>query len=282
VRALAVAIALVLMASCAGRATPASPLASGSAGRPAYAGPLYIPFSTDDNATVLGRSGAAGKALECRYPPYEGGTAAYDDGLLEVGATYVRALVEFLGPDDTRGFPRSRYRLERTDGNRALLSWDVDGRTKIAIIMRDGIRDYMGHRGWGVETWAECDPAEFPAATTAALGIGVWLDRNGESVPVARVKSFPKEGFCSYAGTKVLQIGQSGYVRDPRHELTDYLLVPYDGAAALPEDATDSGWHRDGRELWLSRRGESVYLVALANPSDVERWPAWNRSYGCD
>jgi hypothetical protein len=249
---------MLMMAACA---KPTSPLAPDSAARPAYAGPLYLPFSTDDQAPLLDRAGAAGKALGCRYPPYGGGTEPYDDGLLEVWPTYAGALVGFLGPDDTGGFPRSGYRLERTDGNWALLSWDVDGRTKIAIIMRDGIRDYMGQRGWGVETWAECDPAEFPAAITDALGIGVWSDRNGERVPVARVQSFPKEeDLCDYSGVKSLQLGQSArpleYVRDARGELTKYLLVPYDGAATLPADPTDSGWHRDGRELWLSPRGE--------------------------
>jgi hypothetical protein len=82
-----------------------------------------------------------------------------------------------------------------------------------------------------------------------------------------------------------LQVGPTTrarfYVRDAGGILTKYLLVPYDGAATLPADPTDSGWHRDGRELWLVPRGESVYLVSQANPSDVERWPLESPNYAC-
>jgi hypothetical protein len=286
VRAVAVAIALVLLAGCAKRASPASPLVSGSAARPAYAGPMYVPFSIDQEAPVVNRSGAAGKALECRYPPYAGGSGVYDDGLLEVKPSYARALVNFFADGGSGRLPTRGYRVERTDGNRVLLSWDVDGYTKIAIIMKAGTWDYLGHHGWGVETWAECDPAEFPAATTDGLGFGVWLDRHGGRVPTARVQSYPRDEWCGFSGVAYLQVGPNArarfYVRDAGGMLTKYLLVPYDGAATLPADATDSGWHRDGRELWLVPRGESVYLVSQTNPSDVERWPLESPGYACD
>lgn len=53
------------------------------------------------------------------------------------------------------------------------------------------------------------------------------------------------------------------------------------GLAALPKTATDTGYHRDGRELWLSAKHEAAYLVSLSDPDDVERWPAAKQEIYC-
>ena len=67
------------------------------------------------------------------------------------------------GPDDG-------YVVERVEGDRVLLSYDVDGLTKVAVIAADGIKDWNDDDGWGVESWGQCDPAELPAAVTDELG----------------------------------------------------------------------------------------------------------------
>lgn len=33
--------------------------------------------------------------------------------------------------------------------------------------------------GRAMESFASCDPSEWPAEVTEALGIGMWLDRHG-------------------------------------------------------------------------------------------------------
>src|SRR5690606_16169707 len=99
-------------------------------------------------------------------------------GLESVQSSAVRALQNLLGENLGSGFtPAADYRIERDDGDRVLFSYDVGGRTKVAFIAADDVRDYNGHMGWGIEAWAECDPSELPADAADALGISVWLDR---------------------------------------------------------------------------------------------------------
>jgi len=139
--------------------------------------------------------------------------------------------------------------------------------------------------GWGVESWATCDPAELPASVTDALGIGVWEDPSGRRVPVTEVRSFQGDEHCDWQDITFLLLGPDGdadeYVRDPSGELDELLRTTYDANAVLPDDATDTGLHRDGRRLWLGVGHETAYLVALDDPHDVERWPAAKRPIGC-
>ena len=264
------AIALALVAACSSghpallAATPTTPPPANI-----YRGPL---------------SGPAGRALECSHRPFAHGSQDYADGLAAVAGDYLAAARDFLGGDDYVGatVPSHGYRIERRSASRVLLSWDVAGRTKVAMIVHDGITDYLHHRGWGVETWAQCDPAEFPPATTEALGISIWQDRTGARVPVAAVHSVPGQQVCHFGGTGSLQVGKQSYVHDPNATMSRYLLMPYDGSAALPSDARDSGWHHYGRELWFASNHAAVYLVSLASSSDVQRWPALDRGFGCD
>jgi len=64
-------------------------------------------------------------------------------------------------------------------------------------------------------------------------------------------------------------------------ELTDLLRTTYDGDANLPKGATDTGFRRDGRELWVGPRRVAAYLVSGEDPQDVERWPAAKKSIAC-
>ncbi len=55
--------------------------------------------------------------------------------------------------------PDHGYRVERAERDRVLYSYDVDGRTKVAVVVAKDQRD---RPGWGPETNASCDPAELP------------------------------------------------------------------------------------------------------------------------
>jgi hypothetical protein len=282
----ACAVVVVAVAGCTSSGRRSLLTGSGTPRTP-YRGPLHVPIvAAGDNASVLDRSGAAGRALECRYPPYGGGQGVYHDGLIDVESTFVDAADEFIGPDNGGAtLPSTGYRVERRVGDRVLLSFDVRGRTKVAIILRDGITDYRDAVGWGVETWAACDPAEYPADTVADLGIGVWHDADGRPVPIARVESFPGRAFCDYSDVDFVQIGNDrraiDYVRDPQGQLTKYLRVPYDGDARLPADAINTGFHRGGRGLWFGPDTRAVYLVSDSGQRQVERWPAPKPGFGC-
>jgi hypothetical protein len=70
--------------------------------------------------------------------------------------------------------PSDGYAVEREQDGRVLFSYDVDGRTKVSMFAAQGVRDWSGDEGWGVRTWAQCDPSELPRTSpttpTSACG----------------------------------------------------------------------------------------------------------------
>lgn len=85
--------------------------------------------------------------------------------------------------------PDQGYRVEREDDGRVQLSYDVEGTTRAAVVAADGIRDWRGRAGWGVESWAGCDPVELPGEILDALDVEVWQDRNGRPAGTERAGS---------------------------------------------------------------------------------------------
>jgi hypothetical protein len=279
--------ALAALAGC-GEANVASPgdRETSSVANP-YDGPMQLEPDHSDNASVLERSGAAGRALECEGKPFNGGGGDYvDGGLQSVQDSPDEALQNWLEEESWGALPKSPYVVERDDGDRVLLSYDVHDETKIAFIAADGIRDYNDDTGWGIESWSQCDPAELPEEVSADLGYDVWEDASGERVPIAEVRASPGPEHCDWQDITILHLGPDDrnvptYLRDTKGKLADSTTTTYDGAAALPEDATSTGFRRDGRELWLGTEPDAAYLVSIDDPADVERWPATKGPVGC-
>jgi hypothetical protein len=272
---------LVVLAGCA---TPSGVVTTGEpVGRP-YAGPMDLPVSHADRASVVERSGTAGRALECEAAPYDGGGADYDSGLASVQRSAPRALANYLA-EDGGPIPDRGYRVEREDDGRTLFSYDVGGRTKIALVAADDVHDYNGDEGWGIEAWAACDPSELPESVTEALGVQVWLDDSGHRVPVATVRSERGPAHCDWQDLTFLSLGPdrrgAQFVRDAGGELRAFLHSAFDPRATLPENAKDTGYHRGGRRLWLAADGRAAYLVAVGDPDDVERWPGAKDRVAC-
>jgi hypothetical protein len=243
----------------------------------AYKGPMRLPQDFGDRASVTERGGAAARALECDTVPYSGGGGDYDGGLETVQDGPADALENWLEKQSVFSVPDSGYRVEREDDNRVLLSYDVEGYTKAAVVVADAVRDSQDRTGWGVESWAGCDPVELPEEILDAVGAQVWEDGDGGPVPVAKVRSY--ENWCDLVGVTVVQVGpewrrDQQWWRDPDGQVSEGLARRYEADAALPADAEGTGWHRDGRELWLVPGGSAAYLVSTTNPADVERWPA--------
>lgn len=179
-RTLTILAGLVVLAGCG---TPSLVVTSEPVRDP-YTGPLRVPVDYADEASVLERSGAAGHALECAHEPYAGGSGAYDSGLASTQGSAASALENYFSQDFFLQLPREGYGVEREEDGRVLFSYDVRGKTKVAFIAADSIRDFNDDEGWGIETWAQCDPSEFPASVTDALGIQVWNDALGNRIPV--------------------------------------------------------------------------------------------------
>ena len=263
-----IAIAAVLVAGCGSAVVDRDRSAT-----PPYDGPLV--------------AGAAARALECgRETPYGRGEGVYDDGLAQVQESAEAALDNYMSESGLSfSMPSDGYAVEREQEGRVLLSYDVDGRTKVAMFAADGVRDWNGDEGWGVRAWAQCEPSELPPDVTDELNIGVWENESGERMPVTRIQSFQGAEHCSWEDHTFLLVGPEEkadwYVRDTGGELSELLRTTYDNVEAIPEGATDTGLRRDGRQLWIGPDEEAAYLASFDDAQDVERWPAAKRPIRC-
>ena len=61
------------------------------------------------------------------------------------------------------------------------------------------------------------------------------------------------------------------YISDPHMVLPAPLVIQYSDDAALPADAVDTGFRRNGAELWISNDANVAYLVT---GDTVEAWPS--------
>ncbi len=280
-RALITLSGLVLLTACG----TSSLVVTGEPVQEPYAGPMQLPVDHRDEASVLERSGAAGRALECDTEPYLGGSGNYDSGLASTQASAASALRNYFSEEFFLQLPRAGYRVEREDEGRVLFSYDVRARSKVAFIASDSIRDFNGDQGWGIETWAQCDPSEFPASVTDALGIQVWQNATGDRVPVTKIQSYPGPEHCNWQNITFLTLDTNNherqYLRDTTGRLRQMLATTFDATATLPKQATDTGFERDGRRLWLHPEGMAAYLVDNTNPNNVERWPAAKERVAC-
>jgi len=213
------------------------------------------------------RAGAAADYVECTFGIANGGWSA-DFGPVGRGAGIASdpdgALKGFLG-GDLFGLPRRGYAAKGRDVDRLLYTYSVDGSPKVAVI----VADIAARDGWKVETYATCDPAEYDVSTDDQLSVDVWLDSEGNRVPTSIVTSYRGADHCGWKSVTFLTFEDRQYIRDPRGVLAD--VVWFDADATLPADATDTGYHHDGRQLWMSADGAVAYLI---DGNRAEAWPA--------
>ena len=233
-------------------------------------------------------AGAAVGALECDgKTPYRRGVGVYDDGLATVQGSAEGALDDYMRESGLSAIaPSDAYAVEREQDGGVLFSYDVVGRTKVAMFAANGVRDWNGDEGWGVHAWAQCDPSELPPDVTDDLNIGVWEDESGRRVPVTRIQSFQGAEHCSWTDITFLLLGREEtadwYVRDINGgDFSSLLHTTFSDEATLPADASDTGLRREGRQLWIAAGEKAAYLVSLDDPQDVERWPAAKQPILC-
>jgi hypothetical protein len=274
-------VVAVLLALSACDATVSPVLVDGPAPDRPYDGPMHV--STHPSDDFRARAGAALRALECRGEPYQGDSPGYDS-LNTVQESAEQAVRAYFDKQSVQ-VPHGGYRVEREADDRVLLSYDVDRRSVITVIAHAKVVDVSHHSGWGVESWASCDPAEWPSREAERAGFQVWEDARGNRVPVSRIQSFRGSPPCNEEGVTLLTLGEYGkapaYVRRPGRDLDGFLATTYDEDATLPTDARDSGYRRDGRQLWLVPDRTAAYLVSEADRADVERWPGSTKPIWC-
>ncbi|WP_406005379.1 hypothetical protein OG440_03775 [Streptomyces sp. NBC_00637] len=246
-----------------------------------YAGPLDIATKDLDASTpeaLRSVSGAAGRALECDGEiSWGGGPDGWSES--DGGDTPEEGLRLWFDLFEPTG-PRSGFRVERASGDRVLYSYDVTGRTKVAVVVA---RDQEDRPGWGPETHASCDPAELPASVTGSGDPEIWTDRHGKRVATTTVSSYPGAEHCDWQSAHFLVMGRGEdrrqYVRDPDGVIEENLLTsPYDGDAEMPADAHDTGYRHGERRLWLTDDASTAYVRTSGG---VEAWPLAKTTVAC-
>ncbi len=165
-----------------------------------------------------------------------------------------------------------------------LFSYDVDEHTVVAAVAADGITDFNDDTGWGIEAWAQCDPAELPDDVADDDGAVVWTDADGDRVPVTTITSFQGGEHCDWQATTFLSLGEydgHAYLGNPRGYLERHLTTTYETDSTVPADATDTGYEHDGRHLWLGTSPKAAYLVSTTDADDVQRWPWTTEEIWC-
>lgn len=280
-RGLVVVAALVATAIVGCGTEEQSTVVQGTPPATPYDGPLYVPvrnLDEDGPRATRVESGAAGRALECEGKIYSGGGSdPWSEG--DGGSTPEEGLAAYFEIEQP-DVPRSGYRLEREENGRVLFSYDVDGRTKVAVVVA---KDRADRPGWGPETSASCDPAELPESFTASLALEIWTDRNGRRVPVTDVSSSVGAAHCDWQKAHFLELGEYRdrrmYARDPDGVLEPGMLnAAYDGDVPMPGDARDTGYRRGEWRLWLTDDKSMAYV---RTPDGVEAWPRVKDGVGC-
>ncbi|MFF7122431.1 hypothetical protein [Streptomyces sp. NPDC008240] len=243
-----------------------------------YSGPLHVGTRAVDDGSPRSlrlASGAAGRALECDGEIFDGGGpdgwSASDGGRTpEEGLKLYFDMFQPVQPDHG-------YRVERKEADRVLYSFDVKGRTKVAVVVAE---DQKNRPGWGPETNASCDPAELPAKFAAAQGWEVWTDRSGRRVPVSRLSGSGGPEHCDWQSAHFLDLDGRQYARDPEGVLrrAGLLTASYREHVSMPAGARDTGYHYRDRRLWLTDDKDTAYVRTSGG---VEAWPRTRNGTAC-
>ncbi len=231
-----------------------------------------------DHPDPARRAGAASNFIECEHGIWDGGWSE-DFGPPGSGPDPEAALAAFLG-DGLFAVPRAGFAFAGTDDSRRLFTYTNDGAPKVAIIVVDGTEVALdGADGWIVETFASCDPAELDPSVDEDLPFEIWTDVGGRRVPVGTVSSASGPSHCDWESVTFLRLYDTSYVRDPDGLLIDDAGIgPFEADVQLPADATDTGYRRDGRELWIAADRSTAYIVTADR---VEAWPSPVHVFGC-
>jgi hypothetical protein len=240
---------------------------------------LYL--DSKDAANAIEREpGAAGRVVQCetkvvgefRRGRYEGG---------ETGRTPEAGLRTGLDEGAFDG-PEDGYLLERREGERALFTIRVDSQVKMAVVLLNG--PALGTlSGWHMESWARCNPSEFPDQVTRERGLEIWTDDTGKRVPTYRVVSSAGPEHCDWTSMRFLNLDESDrpYVREPDPEyLDDYFAEDFRARVKLPDNAIDTGLNHGTEHLWLSADRKRAY-IGSRGAATVELWPRTTQPFGC-
>lgn len=270
-----VVLAAVLLAACGASTTATANPDEGNASVPAvdlFEQPIA------DAPDPADRAGAAADYVECLYGIAQGGWSM-DFGPPGRASDPDGALMLFI-ENGLFALPGQDFVAAGRDEDRVLYTYSVDGESKVAVIVADSANVPLDREdGWVVETFASCDPAEFDPSADDQLPVDIWLDTEGNRVPTTTLTSYSGPEHCDWESVTFLRFEDREYISDPRGVLADFgFVVPFNNDVELPADATNTGYHRDGRQLWVSGDRAIAYLD---DGNRVEAWPTPTDLVGC-
>jgi hypothetical protein len=260
-------VVLVLVASGCGDAGGDLDTSSGASTLPVL---ILFEQPIADAPDPADRAGAASDYVQCTSGLSNGGWSL-DFGPPQTTSDAESALTAFLG-EGLFSLPTDGYAAAGADTDRILFTYPVANTPKVAVIVVDspGDDDLGLGSGWVVETFATCDPSEYDDSADDDILIQVWLDADGNRVPTSTISSLQGAEHCGWESVTYLSFMDQYYISDPRGVLSAPLVVPFSDDAVLPADAVDTGFRRDGAELWISKTATVAYLV---RDDKVEAWP---------
>lgn len=209
------------------------------------------------------------------------GGLANDFGVDAGGATADEAFEAWIAASPFP-LPRSGYRPLGSVGDRWVYTYDVDGDTKVVVVISPRFGRDLG-LAFAIDEMRTCDPSEYGAAVDLGPGRRAWVHAaTGELLTDIEGPSH-----CDWQSARMLHVtDEQGtlarqYVRDPEGVFADVpgLLDDYAEGVQLPADAIDSGYRtQDGLELWFTETDTAAYVVT---PEGVERWPRADPPIGC-
>jgi len=216
----------------------------------------------------------APEAVDCAGPPYRQGHGDYESGLEKVTDDARKAVDSYLD-EEGFGLPDITYDETARHGGTALFTWTEGGAVLGAFVVGDGMDDVEGHHGWGVTSYAVCDPAQWPPAKVDEVGLQIWSDADGDPVPTLLIHAEAGPEHCDWQEMTFLYLGKGGrgseFYGTPPGELQKHLTTTYASHTELPPAALDTGYQREGRELWVAADGSAAYLAR--SDGDAQRWP---------
>jgi hypothetical protein len=231
----------------------------------------------DHGADVPGR---AREALDCAGKPWQQGAGNYDSGPEAVQGDARKAVDDWLEEEGVL-LPDIEVDEAGRHGRAVLFTWSEAGDRLGAFVVHEGMDGADGKRGWGVYSYAYCDPSDWPPRVSDGAGFQVWVDSEGDRVPTSLVYSSPGPEHCDWQESTFLFLGHEGqdgiFVGHPVPDLAGYLRTTYAEHVERAADARDTGYARDGRELWVT--ADAAYLTLP--DGDSERWPAESQPIGC-
>ncbi len=107
----------------------------------------------------------------------------------------------------------------------------------------------------------------------------IWLDADNQQVPTSIITSRQGPEHCNWEWVSFLTFDDRQYIpRSTQESWHESDSLPTTKTLNSPETATNTGYHREDRQLWMSADRTTTYVV---DNDRVEAWGTTDEPIGC-